>query len=134
MLAAQGFQESQLNQAGGHEAATVASKAPPATSADLERNVQAATKYIDQMMSRYFTDAKLSDTDRTLFTFASYKAGPETIAQMRTEAASRGLDPNQWFNNVELVAAEKLGTETTVYVRNIFKYAVATELMGAVAQ
>lgn len=134
MLAAQGFQESQLNQAGGHDAAAVASKAPPATSADLERNVRAGTKYIDQMMSRYFTDAKFSDTDRTLFTFASYKAGPEAIAQMRTEAASRGLDPNQWFNNVELVAAEKLGTETTVYVRNIFKYYVATELMGAVAQ
>jgi membrane-bound lytic murein transglycosylase MltF len=49
---------------------------------------------------------------------------------MRTEAASRGLDPNQWFNNVELVAAEKLGTETTVYVRNIFKYNVASELIA----
>ena len=130
MLAAQGFQESQLNQAGAHDASATAAKAPVASGANLERNVQAGTKYVDQLMSRYFPDAKFSDTDRTLFTFASYKAGPEVIAQMRTEAASRGLDPNQWFNNVELVAAEKLGTETTVYVRNIYKYDVASELIA----
>ena len=130
MLAAQGFQESQLNQAGGHDASATASTAAVASGANLERNVQAGTKYVDQLMSRYFPDAKFSDTDRTLFTFASYKAGPDVIAQMRTEAASRGLDPNQWFNNVELVAAEKLGTETTVYVRNIYKYDVANELIA----
>ncbi len=33
-----------------------------------------------------------------------------------------GLDPNQWFNNVEEVAAKKIGRETVQYVSNIFKY------------
>ena len=127
MLAAQGFQESQLNQAGGHDASAAA---PTVSTANLEKNVQAGTKYVDQLMAKYFPDAKFSETDKTLFTFASYKAGPEAIAQARTEAASRGLDPNQWFNNVELVAGEKLGTETTVYVRNIYKYDVASELIA----
>ena len=47
---------------------------------------------------------------------------------MRKEAAKRGLDPDKWFNNVELVVAEKIGMETTTYVRNIFKYYVAYKL------
>jgi membrane-bound lytic murein transglycosylase MltF len=47
---------------------------------------------------------------------------------MRTEAARRGLDPDKWFNNVELVVAEKIGQETTTYVRNIYKYYVSYKL------
>ena len=41
---------------------------------------------------------------------------------MRKEAAARGLDPDKWFNHVEVVTAEKIGIETTTYVRNIYKY------------
>ncbi|SPK75840.1 protein of unknown function (plasmid) [Cupriavidus taiwanensis] len=48
---------------------------------------------------------------------------------MRKEAAARGLDPDKWFNNVEIVVAEKIGIETTTYVRNIFKYYAAYRLM-----
>jgi membrane-bound lytic murein transglycosylase MltF len=47
---------------------------------------------------------------------------------MRKEAARRGLDPDKWFNNVELVVAEKIGIETTTYVRNIYKYYVSYRL------
>ncbi len=131
MLAAQGFKESDLNEtAKSHEAPGTGTQTPPVSGANLERNVQAGTRYIDQLMARHFPDAKFSETDRTLFTFASYKAGPDNIARMREEAAKRGLDPNQWFNNVELVAAQELGTETTTYVRNIFKYDVACELIA----
>jgi membrane-bound lytic murein transglycosylase MltF len=48
---------------------------------------------------------------------------------MRKEAEKRGLDPDKWFNNVEIVTAEKIGLETTTYVRNIFKYYTAYRLM-----
>ena len=48
---------------------------------------------------------------------------------MRKEAAKRGLDPDTWFNNVEIVTAEKIGIETTTYVRNIYKYYVAYKLL-----
>jgi hypothetical protein len=41
----------------------------------------------------------------------------------------RGLDPDKWFNNVEIVIAERIGVETTTYVRNIYKYYVAYRLM-----
>ena len=44
---------------------------------------------------------------------------------MCKEAAARGFDPDQWFNNVEIVTAERIGIETTTYVRNIYKYYVA---------
>ena len=36
-----------------------------------------------------------------------------------------GLDPNQWFHNVELVAARRVGREPVQYVANIFKYYIA---------
>jgi hypothetical protein len=38
------------------------------------------------------------------------------------------LDPDKWFNNVELVTAETIGIETTTYVRNICKYYAACKL------
>jgi membrane-bound lytic murein transglycosylase MltF len=77
---------------------------------------------------------QFSDDERPLFAFASYNAGPGRIAKLRVEAQKRGLDANRWFNNVELVVAEKVGIETTTYVRNIFKYYVAYKLIETEAQ
>ena len=39
-----------------------------------------------------------------------------TLENFIREAARRGLDPNKWFNHVELVAADKIGAETLTYV------------------
>ena len=137
MLAAQGYQESQLNQqAKSHVGAIGVMQIMPATGAELkvgdirvtEANIHAGTKYMDQLMSRYFKDADFSPANRALFAFASYNAGPGNIAKMRKEAERRGLDPNKWFNNVEMVTAEKIGIETTTYVRNIFKYYTSYKL------
>jgi membrane-bound lytic murein transglycosylase MltF len=83
---------------------------------------------MDQLMTRYFKDADFNEQNRTLFAFASYNAGPGNISKMRREAEKRGLDPNKWFNNVENVTAEKIGIETTTYVRNIYKYYVSYKL------
>ena len=66
--------------------------------------------------------------NKGLFAFASYNAGPTRIRSLRQEAAGRGLDPNLWFNNVELVAAERIGRETVTYVSNIYKYYIAYKL------
>ena len=79
-------------------------------------------------MTRYFPDASFSEGNRPLFAFASYNAGPANVAAARREAERRGLDPNRWFNNVEVVVAEKIGTETTTYVRNIYKDYIAYRL------
>jgi hypothetical protein len=33
-----------------------------------------------------------------------------------------------WFDNVEIIVSEKIGRETTTYVRNILKYYVSYKL------
>jgi len=138
MLAAQGYQESSLNQdAKSHMGAIGVMQVMPATGKEMgvgdirlvEPNIHAGAKYMDQLMTRYFTDARFDDHNRTLFAFASYNAGPGNIAKMRKAAEKEGLDPDKWFNSVEIVTARKIGMETTTYVRNIFKYYVAYELM-----
>ena len=50
---------------------------------------------------------------------ASYNVGPNRIRRLRKLSADRGFDPNIWFGNVEVLAAEKIGPETVDYVRNI---------------
>ncbi len=143
MLAAQGYQESTLNQDAKSQVGAIGiMQLMPATGAELnvgdirkaEPNIHGGAKYMDQLMARYFADAKFSDTNRTLFAFASYNAGPGRISQMRAEAKKRGLDPDKWFNNVELVTAEKVGIETTTYVRNIYKYYASYKLLLEAAQ
>jgi len=142
MLAAQGYQESQLDQnAKSRSGAVGIMQVMPATGAQLkvgdiriaESNVHAGTKYMDQLMTKYFGDAQFDETNRTLFAFAAYNCGPGNVSRMRTEAEKRGLDSNRWLNNVELVTAEKIGAETTTYVRNIYKYYVAYKLMTDVS-
>jgi membrane-bound lytic murein transglycosylase MltF len=138
MLAAQGYQESALNQdAKSAVGAIGVMQVMPATGAELkvgdihqaEPNIHAGIKYMDQLMTKYFKDAKFDEQNRTLFAFASYNCGPGNVSKMRKEAVKRGLDPDQWFNNVEVVTAERIGIETTTYVRNIFKYYTAYKLM-----
>jgi membrane-bound lytic murein transglycosylase MltF len=70
----------------------------------------------------------LSEANRPLFAFASYDCGPGNVAKARQEAERRNLDPDKWFNNVEIVVAQRVGTETTTYVRNLYKYYVAYRL------
>jgi membrane-bound lytic murein transglycosylase MltF len=84
---------------------------------------------MDQLMTRYFKDANFQGSDRTLFAFAAYNAGPGNISRMRKLAAERGLDPDKWFNNVEIITSEKIGLETTTYVRNIYKYYASYKLL-----
>ena len=138
MLAAQGYQESKLNQdARSSVGAIGVMQIMPATGQELrvgdirlaEPNIHAGAKLMDQLMTKYFPDARFDDENRMLFAFASYNAGPGHIAKMRGAAEQIGLDPDLWFNNVEVVTARRIGIETTTYVRNIYKYYVAYKLM-----
>jgi membrane-bound lytic murein transglycosylase MltF len=137
MLAAQGYQESGLNPAAkSHVGAIGVMQLMPATGREMkvgdihvtENNIHAGAKYMDRLMTQYFSGAHFSDEERPLFAFASYNAGAARIAKMRSLAQQRGLDPDKWFNNVEIVVADKIGIETTTYVRNIYKYYVSYKL------
>jgi membrane-bound lytic murein transglycosylase MltF len=139
MLAAQGYQESQLDQnARSPVGAIGVMQLMPATGQELkvgdiraiEPNIHGGAKYMDKLMTQYFRDASFAPDVRPLFAFASYNAGPGAIARMRKEAEKRGLDPNRWFGHVKIVTAEKIGIETTTYVRNIYKYYVSYRLIA----
>jgi membrane-bound lytic murein transglycosylase MltF len=137
MLAAQGYQESRLDQNVRSSSGAVGiMQVMPATGAELkvgditvtEPNIHAGTKYMNEIMTKYFQGAHFDEMNRTLFAFASYNAGPNRIAKLRKVAAERGLNSNVWFDNVEIVVSEKIGRETTTYVRNILKYYVSYKL------
>jgi membrane-bound lytic murein transglycosylase MltF len=133
LVVAQGYQESQLNQSKRSPAGAVGvMQIKPSTAADknvgikrvevLENNIHASIKYMRFLQDRYFSDGALDPLNRGLFTLAAYNAGPARVAQLRQKAAKAGLDPNQWFNNVEVIAAREIGRETVDYVSNIYKY------------
>jgi membrane-bound lytic murein transglycosylase MltF len=138
LMMAQGYQESQLDQNAKSQVGAIGvMQVMPATGREmnvgditqLEANVHAGVKYIRYMMDKYYADEPMDRINKGLFAFASYNAGPARIGQLRQKAAKRGLDPNQWFNNVEIVASESIGRETVQYVANIYKYYVAYQLV-----
>lgn len=133
MMAAQGFQESRLDQnARSHVGAIGVMQVMPETGKELnvgdieqvEANIHAGVKYIRNLVDRNFANEPMDDVNKMLFAFAAYNAGPGRVRQLRREATARGLDANVWFNNVELIAAQRIGRETVTYVSNIYKYYV----------
>jgi membrane-bound lytic murein transglycosylase MltF len=92
-------------------------------------NVHAGAKYMAQLMDDYFKDVPFDEQNHNLFAFAAYDMGVEKLQSLRREAEAEKLDPNVWFNNVERVAAARVGQEPVRYVRNIYKYYVAYKLI-----
>src|SRR5262249_12944979 len=137
LMLAQGYQESRLDQTVKSQVGAVGvMQVMPATGKDMkvgdiqqiEPNVHAGVKYIRSRIDQYNRDEPMDRLNKGLFSFAAYNCGPGRVRQLRAEAKRRGLDPNLWFNNVERVAAERIGRETVQYVSNIFKYYVAYRL------
>ena len=137
LMAAQGYQESGLDHTRkSHVGAIGVMQVMPQTGAEqkvgdvrqLEPNIHAGVKYMRFMIDRYYANEPMDAMNKGLFAFASYNAGPARIRKLREKAAARGLDPNQWFNNVEIVAAESIGRETVQYVSNIYKYYLAYQM------
>jgi membrane-bound lytic murein transglycosylase MltF len=140
LMAAQGYQESQLDQSKRSPVGAIGvMQVMPATARDkavnipditkLENNIHAGIKYNRWMEDNFYNEPGIDRRNKMLFAFASYNAGPGRVAGLRKEAAAQGLDPNRWFNNVELVAAKRIGRETVTYVSNIFKYYLAYQMM-----
>lgn len=133
LLAAQGYQESGLDQKKRSPAGAVGiMQLRPSTAADpnidvprierLENNIHAGAKYLRHLIDVYFADPGIGELDRMLLALAAYNAGPSRIAELRRRAAKRGLDPNRWFGEVEVQVEREIGRETVAYVGNIVKY------------
>jgi membrane-bound lytic murein transglycosylase MltF len=139
LIVAQGYQESMLNQAARHGGAVGIMQVKPSIAAaapisipdvtTAENNIHAGVKELHTISDKYFNDPKIDPMNRLLLTFAAYNAGPTRIAVLRNQAAARGLDPNKWFGNVELLVSQGVGQVTVQYVSNIYKYYVAYKLV-----
>ena len=140
MMAAQAYQESGLNQnRKSHVGAIGVMQVLPSTAADrnvniseiekLENNIHAGTKYMRFIVDHYYKNEPMDDLNKMLFAFASYNAGPAKVRRLRKKAAEMGLNPNVWFDNVEIAAAKVIGRETVQYVSNIYKYYIAYKMI-----
>jgi membrane-bound lytic murein transglycosylase MltF len=145
LMVAQGYQESGLDQTRrSHVGAIGVMQVMPTTARDksvgipdidkLESNIHAGIKYNRWIADNFFDDPGISAVNRQLFAFASYNAGPGKVSSLRKEAKASGLDPNVWFNNVELVAAKRIGRETVTYVSNIYKYYLAYQMISGASK
>jgi membrane-bound lytic murein transglycosylase MltF len=141
LLLAQAYQESGLDQAArSHVGAVGVMQVLPATAADpvvgipdiydLESNVHAGVKYLRWLQDTFFDDEAIDPLDRTLLSLAAYNAGPGGVQRAQEMAVEMGLDPNVWFENVEVAIQQAVSREPTVYVRNIFKYYVSYRLLA----
>ena len=133
LLAALGFQESRYNQQLKSRAGAVGiMQVLPTTAKDKninipniyeeEGNIHAGTKVLRYMIDNYFISKSIDSLNAGLFGVASYNAGPSRVQELRRKAAAQGLNPDVWFNNVEIIAAHEIGRETVQYVSNIYKY------------
>ncbi len=141
LLLAVGYQESQLRQTAKSRAGAVgvmqvipryAAGAPVYVRGvdQLEPNVEAGAKYLRILANSFLADSIVERRERWAFALAAYNAGPGRVEGLRRQARRRGLDPDKWFGNVEVVAAREIGRETVTYVRNVFAYYLAYRLVA----
>lgn len=142
MLAAQGYQESRLDQSARSAAGAVGvMQIKPSTAADpnvgirgidkVEPNIHAGTKYLSFLRGRYFNQEGVDERNRLFLALAAYNAGPARMARLRQQTVELGYDPNVWFDNVEIAAAKYVGREPVQYVANVYKYYMAYRLSAA---
>ena len=140
IVAALAYQESRIDQSKHSPAGAVGiMQMLPSTAKDknvnidnideIENNIHAGVKYLRFITDQYYKDEPMDALNKGLFAFASYNAGPAKVARLRAEAKKMGLDPNVWFRNVEVAAAQLIGRETVQYVSNIYKYYIAYRLI-----
>jgi membrane-bound lytic murein transglycosylase MltF len=138
LLVAQGFQESRLGaDTKNNHGAVGIMQIKPASAAEAgvndistdDSNIEAGAAYLKFLIDNYFDDPGLDPTTRQVFAIAGYNAGPTRIRNLRRKTAAAGLDPNVWFDNVEVLVAREVGRETVRYVSNIMKYYVTFTLM-----
>ena len=141
LLSAQAFQESQLKQETvSHAGAVGLMQVLPSTAANppinipeikksADNNVHAGVKYMRYLIDYYFAGEQMDPLNRHLFALAAYNCGPGNVRKLRREAVEKGMNANEWFNSVEILAAHHIGREPVQYVSNIYKYYTAYQAL-----
>jgi membrane-bound lytic murein transglycosylase MltF len=142
-LAAQAFQESGLDPDARNPSGAVGLfQVKPETGAWLgfpdvtgaRENAMAGAAYMALLRNKYFDDEGIEMADRLHFTLAAYNAGPGRVSGLRKKARTAGLDPDRWFDHVEVVALKEIGQETPRYVANVVRYYLAYRLATELAE
>ena len=137
LIAALGYQESRLDQGVRSPAGAIGvMQLLPATGArmgvgdiaELEPNIHAGTRYLRRLMDRV-DGPEVDRLNRTFFALASYNGGQTRIERLRRETGAKGLDPNVWLDNVEVLVARAIGRETVQFVSNVYKFHLAFRLI-----
>lgn len=133
-LAALAFKESTLDPAArGASGAVGLMQILPATARSVgvsniqspDGNVQASARYLAMLREQYFASPRLNERERLAFVLAAYNLGPQRVQSLRAEARRLGLNPDQWFFQVERIAMESIGMGVVNYVNSINKYYLA---------
>ena len=137
LVASLGYQESRLDQSARSSVGAIGvMQLMPETAktlnvgdiTELEANVHGGIKYLRILRDRAVSGGSPDEQNLTLFALAAYNCGPGRVAALRAEAPQMGYDPDIWFDNVERVAARRVGQETVLFVRSIYKYYVGYKL------
>jgi membrane-bound lytic murein transglycosylase MltF len=81
------------------------------------------------LVDNYFAREQMDSLNVHFFTLAAYNCGPGNVRKLRREAREKGMNENEWFNSVELLAARHIGVEPVQYVSNIYKYYMAYQAL-----
>ena len=148
LIAAQIYQESRFDPAAVSSAgARGLMQIMPATASDLglanpelpEASIHAGIKYLDHLRGRF--EDEVPQSERLWMALAAYNTGFERVKRARKLAIEMGLNPNRWFDNVE-VAMRKMTQpdspvrgcrcgQAIVYVRSIRSLYSAYRYVGA---
>lgn len=140
LITAQMYQESRFNpEKKSWAGATGLMQLMPSTAWELgvvnmknpESAIRGGTKYLSQLIDRF--DPEIPLDERIRFALASYNVGYHHVTDARRLASKIGLNPNEWFGNVEkaLLLLQRSayyenarygycrGSQTTWYVREV---------------
>jgi membrane-bound lytic murein transglycosylase MltF len=89
---------------------------------DPLQSIRGGIRYLIKLRDGYFPEEALTPVERWRFVFAGYNAGPNRINRIRRNAPPAGIDPDRYFNSVELLVIRQRLAETYFYVRQIEGY------------
>ena len=143
LVAAVAFQESGFDPAASSAAgARGLMQVLPTTAKELgvdgldtpEKQIAAGARYLGQLVERYESEG-IAHKHAVNLALAAYNAGPGRLSKLRqVTEVDLGLNPDEWFFNVERAAARAVGLETVQYVANVNKYRIAYELGQSLLQ
>ena len=136
LLAAQAYQESQLDQSkkshrgaiGLMQILPTTAHNPPIQIKDIHQpsnNIHAGVKYLAHLRDHYFTQKSYTPHEQINFALAAYNMGPAKLKSLQQHARKLRLNPYVWFSHMEQVALRYVGREPVRYVANIHKYYLA---------